>query len=552
MVNGDMKLLQQLTDRDYNLEKMSSPYHTTLHKNQKFVARPVLLECGKSIQDVIDASWPNCKHMIMCSEMMNDATNDMLDSVLMPETVTITEQTTNQEDVVVDESLFPSNAGVRTKKRKKAVKRAAVSKVVWKDPKLRGVLPDPDEWGSFQTGVDLSNGNTLTSTFNTPRAIIIPNIPAFELEHLDEALDGNPKLVGILGICNMHCDFRAVAMVAEVLEEPIDVKYLGSSAGDVKSAVDDFNGVLSKDIKVRHGIFKTETGKEIRKKTLNGMAARRIREDWSLDEKSDLPSLRRTGAYKSKYASPETQLDAAHTHALLLTSASPLTLTHPSPLLCSRYFRALFKTIALVDPGNVLLTKLPEFIDAIMNFCKAIAITRKMKPSVAQMDSFDENAALFVTKWRILQQSLKGYGFHLWATMSCIFRRVKSMEVINQSAVEGNNERMARHMPSIPKSPAGSYKTSDRELGPERLAEVLTYRRRHLKSVCRSMYEFCSEEMVRTPRTHTSTHALSASTSLSTYLTYLPTYPIVGCQVPLGPQRQAQKGHLVLHHQHPP
>ena len=60
LINGDMSMLQQYTERDYDNNKMSSPYHTVLHGAQGFIFRVAYKPDGVSIQDLLAKFWPTC------------------------------------------------------------------------------------------------------------------------------------------------------------------------------------------------------------------------------------------------------------------------------------------------------------------------------------------------------------------------------------------------------------------------------------------------------------------------------------------------------------
>ena len=147
--------------------------------------------------------------------------------------------------------------------------------------------------------------------------VFLPYVEPFELEHLDEALDGNPKLVQILGICSLHLQFRVSAMICEDAEECPRAIYAKTDCSDVKSAIVEFNRVMEEELKIRHGFHKDDKG-IVKINTHNGHTGTVLSADWASNESySYMISCRRNGAYKSKY------------------------------------WRALFELIAKIDPQNV-------------------------------------------------------------------------------------------------------------------------------------------------------------------------------------------------------
>lgn len=460
-ITGDMKLLMQLTGRDYSNSKKSSPYHSVLHQDTGKILKCFALPPNVSLHDVWAERWPHCRAMLEIIRAVNDSSNDVQDLLLRPEQVEI--RGSNDMPLLQEETwqsamaAFNCNAGVRSRRRKRNVDQAAKKEWIWADDRLRELLPDFDDARSqVDTG---SEEEALHHKSDQWRLVFIPNVPEFTEDHLEDSIIDENSITSLLGVCVLHADMRACELIASEIEAPIR-EALAQNAS-FQSIVDlHFNTVMKDHLKVRHAIRRNEDG-QVRRPSFNGGASKALRTDWARKASlSELAVHRRTGMYPSQY------------------------------------FCAVFQTLVRVDPHNALLHKLPELADCAQHFASAIEACRCMKPSAEAYDKVDFETAMFVSKWRLLGHPLKGYGFHLWATVGRLFRKFKYLEPLSQAAVEGNNERMNRHLPRICKSPSGSYKQADIDAGPDRIAAVLAERRRNLKSICRAMYEFCTCETV--------------------------------------------------------
>ena len=462
-----------LIGRDYMLEKKSSPYHDILHKNTGKLLAPVARAPKEALKAMVQARWPNCKEMLAIAMYVNDHSVDVSDMLLLPETVevqTSTGEAGSSSDLAGLDSLFGTNAGAKTKKRKTDAKKAAKKKWAWKsdpnDPAAKvGAInkalgPPEDELKKFRSALDLGGEDTEHSVSDKWTVVILPSIPPFGESDLEDAISDDPRLPMMLAICQKHMDMRGVAMIGEELEGDVREKY--ASGGSHDAAVKEFNTLMHDELHIRHGIHKDDKGSVLPFKT-NGKNAILLRKDWAQNQKlAELEGCRRAGGYKSKY------------------------------------FQALFKLHAAVCPASEKLRSLPEFADATTHFVKAMNVAAKMKPAESDYDDFDWHGRWFCTKWRLLQCSLKGYGFHLWASCSFILRLRGSLAAYDQSAVEANNERANRFLQQIPKGAGGRYSNEVNAEGVEARAAEYAARRRKLKSLCRAMYEFSTEETMNT------------------------------------------------------
>lgn len=459
MVAGDLSMQMQLMNRHWRNESLSSPRHDVLHGDTGKIFMLHLLPSNMSLADECLARWPNCAAMHDVTRMGNDSTLDIHDLLLRPEEIYVDGD--EPEAQCVSEELaheFSANSASRTKARKRKVNRAFIRKTVWKDAALREALPDFENFKS-QADTAFMPDDAMHYKTDRPRLVVLPFVPSFVTSALDDGLADFPYLHLVLGICNLHADMRVCELMASECEEPIRAALKANATA--QATVDEhFNKVMKDSLKIRHAIRRTDTG-DIRGPAFNGGAARILRNDWNGTlSLAQLASFRRTGGYSSSY------------------------------------FEAIFQTVVRLDCGSAILSRLPEMADCAQHLASAIATSRLMKPQPKDYDKFDHEASLFVAKWRILGNPLKGYGFHLWATMGKLFREYKYLEPMNQSAVEANNERMGRQMPHLTKGPRGRYSLEDLRAGPDRVAEVLATRRRRLKSLCRGMYEFTSQETV--------------------------------------------------------
>lgn len=494
IISGDMAMLMQLTMREYSNEKPSSPYHTVLHKETGKILKLFPLPPGSSLRKQWQQRWPNCSAMLDIISTGNDHSEDVQDLLLPPEMIDVEEEEEAPAPAPAAAQLagaFRPNAGSKTAGRKRKVQRAQKKITVIKDERLRGLCPDfLDARTQVNTGGDGGRDAALDDESDEWRLVFLPCVPEFDGGDLQTALPDTPDLHLLLGICNFHCDIRGTEMIAEESEAEIREALAGSASH--QSIVNEFfNDVMKDELKLRHNMTRDEKG-NVPFRGFNGRTARLLRND--INKKRTLAQLgehRRTGAYESKY------------------------------------YKAIFNTLVRINPDSPLLKKLPEIIECAQHFAVSIGCTYIDRPTSTDYDLFDEHgehqplclpslpitppprseavrvrvcsaASLFVFKWRLLGYGLRGYGFHMWATLGKLFRKFLYLKWLNQAAVEGNNERFNRQLPRISKTPGGSYKQSDIDQGEARIAEVLAERRRCLKSICRAMYEFAMCETVRT------------------------------------------------------
>ena len=201
VVTGDMSMLMYLIGRDYMLEKKSSPYHDILHKNTGKLLAPVARAPKEALKAMVQARWPNCKEMLAIAMYVNDHSVDVSDMLLLPETVevqTSTGEAGSSSDLAGLDSLFGTNAGAKTKKRKTDAKKAAKKKWAWKsdpnDPAAKvGAInkalgPPEDELKKFRSALDLGGEDTEHSVSDKWTVVILPSIPPFGESDLEDAI----------------------------------------------------------------------------------------------------------------------------------------------------------------------------------------------------------------------------------------------------------------------------------------------------------------------------------------------------------------------------
>eukprot|EP00966_Prymnesium_polylepis_P332777 7388256-Prymnesium_polylepis.1 len=64
---------------------------------------------------------------------------------------------------------------------------------------------------------------------------------------------------------------------------------------------------------------------------------------------------------------------------------------------------------------------------------------------------------LFTARWVKLGFSLKAYGYHMWANLPVLFRKLGSLEGMCQSVVEGTIGKIARLLPHLQMKAVGRY-----------------------------------------------------------------------------------------------
>eukprot|EP00966_Prymnesium_polylepis_P050739 1175079-Prymnesium_polylepis.1 len=482
VITGDNSMMQHLTvrrrpsrtcaDRHYINSRKSSPYHNVLHGDTGKIGKVAVRKRNESLRSMVTAQWADDPVMLLFTELVNGPEADTTNLILVPQQKQITSKNKQQEaQRQADDAIFRSNAtAASSKKRTKDVEDATPDTLVWDTTTSEGKLLQ-----SRNIAVDLSNFKSeasqqsgaqpqvsvLDRTCSKDTLVLLPNLPSFIDGPISEALIDHPLLIEILGFCNLHMDMRVKELLCGTLEEAGRAKLRAEAKWS--AAVDRTLNRALELIKTRHRCQRRGEKGAVDDPGFNGKDASLIGNNILKCEGQDLKACRRTGGYKSEY------------------------------------IQGVFEMLCEVAPDSTQLKKLPEYVEAAIHACKAIKISRKLRPEQDDYDLFDEHGALFMAKWRLLQEPLKGYGFHLGNTARVFFRMWRSLEAINAQGIEGSNERFGRVMPQICKAPVGKYSKADIAQGPERLLEVLEERRRRLKSVCRALWEWAAQETVRRP-----------------------------------------------------
>lgn len=471
-----------------------------LHGHTGHVGKIARRSKNRTLRSIILEYWPNDPVMLTIGEMLNTDNADLTGVLAMPEKQTV-KATSNYSDQqrTVDDEVFQANArGSQQKKRARDVEAAAKTVEVWQASTAAGKLLrdrkinldlsnfSSEASGGHGHGKKLPRGvSVLDHVVTVDTLVVLPNVPAFLTGSIVEALIDHPLLIDILGFCCLHMDMRVMELITDVLEGAGRAK-LRADAKWATPIDDTLNDALDR-LKTRHKCQRRGEQGEVPDSQHNGKDARIIRNDILLCTGQDLNACRRRGGYKSIY------------------------------------IQGVFAMLVKVDPNSVMLTKLPEYVGACLHACEALRLSRILRPDENVYDAFDHHASLFMTAWRLLQEPLKGYGFHLGTTARTFFRTFKSLEAINQSGIEGSNERFGRVMPQICKGPVGRYSNEDLAKGPEHVQAILEDRRRRLKSICRALYEWAQQETV----------------SKSTSTPPLPPSPCLLLLAPLPPPPQA-------------
>ena len=104
-------------------------------------------------------------------------------------------------------------------------------------------------------------------------------------------------------------------------------------------------------------------------------------------------------------------------------------------------------------------------------------------------DEFEREARTFIIKWVATGRSLKGYGWHMWASLPKLFRQFGCLELFCQTAMEGTIGKLGRIMPHVATHARGKYKKEDEAQGPERVQEVLEQRRAGCVPIEEAVYD---------------------------------------------------------------
>ena len=496
MISMDLAAENEFTGVDYSAEKQSSWANETKHSDQSRLAIPYALGAGKTVQSECKHLWPKCwKTMVEIVLMLNDPKIDWSTVTRKPamEERPVDAAAPPVEGTGTNDFDFPVAPG-RGKRSAPAGKRAGNGRGSCKKrdsgkrqadgasggasggrktrggdasaapsgaPVPRGVevpddvreqlelqwvdkdLRDADfDFDKFKSSLDGTVDGAATSTAENVRIIRFPVMDAFgDRKTLPDILGGDMNVARKhMAMCILHADMRIPENVVTHFEGRLRERL---ASGGSAAAVEKFNAAMVL-LRVRHRIAlnpKSTGNKTVYPATFDGTDSAHLRADWLLLAGADLAACARSGIWPSEYF--------AALHAAL---------------------------VAAGDCADVLLD-LPSYAECALHYAQAMVEARKMphelrpdpEPAHAR---FESESKLFTMKWLKLGFGVKAYGYHLWANLPTLFRRVGSLEGVSQQSVEGTIGKVARLMPHLQLKPGGKYANAIKDDRAARLAEL--------------------------------------------------------------------------------
>jgi hypothetical protein len=484
----------------FDLDCRSSPFHNTPHRDQSKLVKPIEIDSYLNVPDEIDKRHPNAsasaKALMLESVMMvNDDTIDWQSVMLPPPTQKKMRPAKGKETAKKGSTSrvpigkhAPKDGKTQGSTKKKSKGDSSVElEWAWETMRTRGFKMGPNgELLDFRTDLDTSEpGEELRRDVSHKRLILWPVIPDFGERQMDDVCGGDNDIIQLhSALCTLHCDMRMTEMVSDAAEMP-----MRQHGG--KAHLDRFNQKMKNDVKIRHVIAYDSKNDKFYPVALNGKDSLILREDWLLMEADGVSENEEWVADKCEYSSAYFQALAAE-FAKMKDSTQLLEALRIVAICALEYARAMRELRR--SPAEIRAETAKHLATLPKPTTPQQAKEQRAQASTVVHDAFDKHSRAFCIAWVASGRTLKGYGWHMWASMSTLFRRYGCMEILCQTAMEGTIGKLGRIMPHIALHARGNYTTDVKASGPEAKQRVLEQRRADAISPAQAIHDELSME----------------------------------------------------------